>query len=102
MGNQLHCSVQTYWNGAVALICTFIHFVLFDRSLLKSSEFTFGLNNCLTLVVGRLSSGSIDLVLFLENDQKIIEIASLLVKEAGGSIRQKGDIIIADNNKNLF
>lgn len=38
MGNQLHSSVQTYWNGAVATIMAMIYFMIFDPKIFTGSS----------------------------------------------------------------
>jgi myo-inositol-1(or 4)-monophosphatase len=66
---------------------------------LDQPKFTFRLNNCPSLDIGYLASGRLDLCLFEKSDEQFLKPLLLLLKEAGGIITAKENLIIAGNGK---
>ncbi len=81
------------------ILCGLTNQKLFSKNLVNDKNIKLQLSNCPSLDVAYHGSGKLDLVLFDKNDQEILKITSILIKEAGGSITQNGDILLVGNNK---
>ena len=82
------------------ILCLVSNKELLNHSLTKNTKFNFRLNNVPTLDIAYLASGRADLYL-LGNKQpnKIIQAMILMLKEAGGDISEKEDMIILNNSE---
>lgn len=81
------------------IFCAISEKELLNNTLINKNKFDFRLSNCLSLDIGYLASGRIDLCLISHSSEKILRPISLLLKEAGGIINSKDNITIASNSK---
>jgi myo-inositol-1(or 4)-monophosphatase len=83
------------------VLCSITNKNLLSSKLLDNKNFTLQLRNCSSLDVAHYVAGKIDLIAFNKDDNKILNITSILIKESGGFIEEKEDLTIVSNNKIL-
>jgi myo-inositol-1(or 4)-monophosphatase len=81
------------------IVCGIADQSLFNNKLIAGRNFKLYLNNCHSLDIAYQASGKLDLAIFSKNDQEMLKITSVLVKEAGGSVSQQGDVILVGIEK---
>lgn len=72
---------------------------LLKSDLVNDAKLKLQLNNCPTLDVANLAAGKLDLVVFDESEAEILNMTSLLVREAGAMIKKKDNIFLVGNDK---
>jgi len=83
------------------ILCSITNKNLLSHELFQDKKMILQAKNCSSLEIAHYASGKIDLVAFSKNDQEILKITSIIVKESGGFIEEKNDMIIISNNKLL-
>jgi myo-inositol-1(or 4)-monophosphatase len=81
------------------ILCALANQSLLKNKIINDEKFKFQLSNCSSLDVGRLVANRLDLVLFDNKDHAMLTLVSLLVKEAGGTISLKDNILFCGNIK---
>jgi len=81
------------------ILCAINNKNLFRSELVHHDKYVLQLRNCSSLDLVDLAAGKLDLAIFDERDCEMLNIASVLIKEAGGFITQKGSVLLVGNNK---
>ncbi len=95
--NNRRIRVSARQNGDGCIYC------LANKNLFKKVDLntnaSFQLMNCNSLDLVYLASGKVDLLVTDVLDQQILRLTSLFLREAGGSINQKDDLVFLSNGR---
>lgn len=81
------------------ILCAITNKSLFKNAAINNDKYFFQLSNCSSIDLMNLAAGKLDLVIFPKHDSVMLNIATVLITEAGGFISEKDEALLVGNNK---